>query len=467
MAVTFRLENQNASTTFTFDGTDVKQLVGTRFWTPAGDRVTETWRISKNDTAANIRTSITSLEDLLRDMHEWQTDLLENDSIWVRWASDGETAKRALLYSFQLVPVEHGTISMGMDGVAHAYFDIAITRHFAWEDVSASSNQITSTKDWIGAQYDQSGTLSGGRLPGRVERLRISNGSGFVISKAWIGCRPKRYGTTFTTLFESENGSTGTDTGLVTDNTAGGASPSAGANNALQCTFATDSTMAQRCEYAFTTPAITNHQAGHYHVLLRCRVTDSTLQVGIRLTVGFASFQADEPHIQFATQYITGTDTPGTSYQLVPMGTAMLPPTGLRYALQNFGPPMTNLWDSLRFTWHAEKLSGSGNLNFDSFILIPAEHSIYLENMELSSSEVLNVLTNEDGTLEAYVTNSAESLLQSFPVVSDTGINPWGYPRDGGIFVLAGMRDIESDVDADMTYLDVEALYKRWLIYHD
>jgi hypothetical protein len=465
MAITFRFENNAATTTYDFTGTDAKQLHATRVWTPGGDRVTETWRFVKGgDTQANIRTSIISLEDMLADLDDWMSDVLEEESIWVRFATDGETAKRALIYSYEVQPIEYQDFSMGLT-LQQAFFDIAITRDVAWEDVSASSNEITSTKLWLGSQWDFSGSISGGRLPARIQRLRILNGSGnpgnTTISRAWIGCRPKRYGTTFTSLFECEDHTgVGADTTSQTDTNASGSG-----TNSSRTTFATEEGMAQRVGIPLSDYSETNHLAGYYHAFLRCRVDNADTQVGVRLSTSFWSFDLSIPRNQTATQYLDGE----TAYRILPMGTIQMPPSGLRTTMQNLGPPMTDFWDKFWFNFEAQRITGTGNFWMDCMVLIPAEHSIYVERLHSDPGTVINIITNEDGTLEVYTLSGNELLFGEVGTISDTGMKPWGYPRDGGVIVVVAENtaDTLDVVNCDLDAIDLDDVRKRWLIYHD
>jgi hypothetical protein len=124
-------------------------------------------------------------------------------------------------------------------------------------------------------------------------------------------------------------------------------------------------------------------------------------------------------------------------------------------------------WEDIRMHLEAERISGTGDLRTDCYVLIPAEHSVFLDKLGVGASGHIEIFTNEDGSLEAYVTNAGRTQITDYPIVSDTGIKPWAYPKDGGVIVAAAERDT-SHVLGDLwggAWIDV--LYKRWLIYHD
>jgi hypothetical protein len=459
MAAVFRLENRDASTNFNFVDVDAKRRLGSHRVTPRDDRVTEVWRITKQvTTAAAVRTAIIKLEGLMEDMALWHEDLVEADSIWLRQGTDGETVKRALVYNYELVPVETGNVSSDLLNNL-AYFDIAITRHRAWEDVTATTANTAVTMDSLGGTWDLSGTVSGGRLDGRLETLRYTIGTG-TIERAWIGVKPLRYGTTnFRTLLECEDGAfPDTGTSSIVDATASG-------GDCAETDFDSGDgeAMSFRVSYRFvTTPAGDPDQAGNYHVLLRARVTNADTDVGIRLSVGMLASGNAVPHVKLATQYIDSD----TSYRLYPMGTVMLPPTGYRQVLQGIiDTDAPAWWDDLRLHLEAERLTGTGDLRSDCFVLIPAEHSIFMDNISLGAGTNLHIITNEDGSLEAY--GGTLTSISQYPIISDTGIKPWGYPKDGGVFVIAAERDTIHTLGDDFSGASVDDLRKRWLYIHD
>jgi hypothetical protein len=466
MAAVFRLENRDASTNFNFVDVDAKRRLGSHRVTPRDDRVTEVWRITKQvTTAAAVRTAIIKLEGLMEDMALWHEDLVESDSIWLRQGTDGETVKRALVYNYELVPVETGNVSSDLLNNL-AYFDMAITRDRAWESVTASTANLAATIDTLGGEWDVSGSISGGRLDSRLEALRyiVQSGDG-PYERAWIGIKPLRYGTTnFGTLFECE------DSTMLEAGTTSVVDASASGGDIAETDFDTGAgtAMTFRFSYQFVvTGSGDEDQAGNYHILLRARVTNADTKAGIRLSTGFKSPTQADPHIKLATQYIDGD----INYRLYPMGTVMLPPTGYRGVLQDLmggdGPGAAAFWDNLRIHLEAERLEGTGDLRSDCFVLIPAEHSVFIDNMAVDATEFLDIFTNEDGTLEAYTETSSRAAFNSYPIISDTGIKPWGYPKEGGVIVAAAERDTVHTLGDLWGGAWIDVLYKRWLIYHD
>jgi hypothetical protein len=206
----------------------------------------------------------------------------------------------------------------------------------------------------------------------------------------------------------------------------------------------------------------THHQAGYYHIFVRAKVDNADTQAGVRMNTSWRTWTTATPRSTYATQYIDGD----TNYRMIPLATAMIPPSGLRNVMQNIGASANSLWQIILVNLEAEKIAGTGNLWLDCLVFLPAEHSVFVDDMDLDTATVLNILTNEDGTIEAYTLNAAENAYHHFPTISDTGMKPWGYPIDGGIFVILGERETVHNLVDDADVVDVDAIYKRWSIYN-
>lgn len=456
MAVTFDIRNKAGTTIFDMQGTDADRITSTRLWTPNGEITTEVWEIVIKDTAANIRNNIQDLTDLAAMAREWQQDKLQDSEIVLRWRTEGEGIKQSLIHKIEITPLDDTVIDIDLS-TGTAKYRIAITRDTAWTSDTALTSSNVATHSSLGGQWNLSGSRSGGDYPAYlgITSLQASAGNG-TLDKLWLGIHPLReWGTPIQTLLELEDGVMGTDTSSITETAASG-------GNTAECTFATQAGMKHRVSYAFSS---TDHsQSGYYHVLLRARLDSSTTIVGVRMSLGFLAFGDQVPHSKHTTQYIDGSDG-GTLYALIPMGTVMLPPTGLRDPMGFIGAAETSFWSNLRFHIEAQRISGTGKLRLDALILIPAEHSVYVDKMNLAATEWVRILADQEGNMSAITENSGSTSLSNYPIVSDTGMYPYTYPREGGILVVAAQRDKNSYKDDDFQNWGVSQLYYKYNLY--
>ncbi|MHC4413623.1 MAG: hypothetical protein ACYSW6_11765, partial [Planctomycetota bacterium] len=136
--------------------------------------------------------------------------------------------------------------------------------------------------------------------------------------------------------------------------------------------------------------------------------------------------------------YITSTE-----WLLYEMGTITLPPGMWRDATTGLyqGPG-----DQLLILT-ASRLSGTGELRCDEWILIPYEHFLYLPEMDDdidvgSPDPNHHIFTYEDDIVDAIGENiigtGAPGSRTTRIQVYQAGLNDWGYPRQGGLLVMAG-----------------------------
>lgn len=436
MAIRLRLANLAQSSTFNFwDGTFKVQNWQSRM---AAGQAIETFGLVAEGSDAGIISAENSLADLLYKAERFIKDPLEGTSIWLEANAASETAKRAFVYNGQLVPSMQRNISplLGKNG---AYFQLGLTRNPAWESVASTTGVSASALSVVGGMLSLAD--NGGTLDGRLSLLSLTGATvGGALTRFWLGIRPTYAGTgTFTPVWECEDGTNGTDATDTADASCSGGSK-------VRVDFATVATNAMRM---FTT-VITNiatptHAVGRYLVLVRAMVTSGT--VAMQMRTGYAQSQNLTPH---KTVYISNT-----SAELIELGEITIPPFGYRSDVQG-----TNAVRQFMLQLWAERISGSGSLDLDCFILIPSEHMFYADGAELLaiSGHAVNFYTFEDEQRVAihYISDYPQANLEYAPT-------DWVYPKDGGVLVVAAQRD-GAQVITDT--LDVEyTMYPRWRTY--
>ncbi len=468
MAITLRLENHDATITFNFLS-DIDVITGSQTFNISQGRVIETFRlIKKATTAATVRTAARELEDLLVQMTEWHEDVLKSDSVWIRRATEEEADKRSLVYGFEFRPVDNLVNDVFMQRTPAAVYDLAITRHAAYEDAtSVSANKLTAT-DAIGGTWTATG-LSGGAIPGRLAAMHFQTDDD--IYRFWAGWRQMRGGSAnFLPIIECEDGASSVTTGTTTG-TDTQASPGGGGTTLLTTDFGVGgATMQRRFNIFFgdiyTTDATAEDQVGRYHVIFRSKVTNSDTKLGVKMVFGFSSgvFDTDAPQVHYEIQYIV----PGhTNWGMYSLGTIDIPPGGLRkMATNKLGTG--NVVRALQLRLHTERLEGTGDHEMDCFILVPADHSIFIDGITASIvvPDDIWVFTNENDTLSCYVEAPGTGTIIDFPAVADIGIDTWGYPQGGGFLVVAAERKTLSNWGDTFLRIDIDDLYKRYLNYN-
>lgn len=466
MAATLRLENYDATTTFNLLS-DLKVIQGSQRFNSRSGRVIETVRLAKFASFnSDVQSAVRDLEDMLVDMVQWHEDVLLAESVWVRRAIDTETAKRALLHSFEFQQIDSEVIGALLEWEPAAVYELAITRD-RYETVASSSASSLTNADFIGGMWDISGTISGGATAARIGAMRFRTQQD--IGRFWAGIRRVRNGfANFQPILEAENGSS-VDAG-TTSSADASASPGSGTSK-FTTNFSTGegAGMAHRLNLKplveFPTAADAEDLVGRYHVIGRFHTGTSTGEFTVKMVVGFASsvYGSTANQIHYEPQHLA----PGhTNWFLAPLGTIDIPSGGLRQiVIDNL--TIADVVHDMEIRLWAERISASGQLDWDCLILIPADHSILVQGIEYSASadDDVYVFTTEDGQLAAYVHDG--SLVVERPSVGDIGTNPWGYPEDGGLLVVAAERIGNSNWGDVFDEFHIDELYKRFITYHD
>lgn len=443
MAIRLRIANLAQSTTFDI-WTGVFKLRGGGWQTRrAGERVVETFNLVAEGTDSAIIAAENTFEDLMDLCEKFHGDTLRSVSIWLEANATSETARRSLVYAGELVPAMFANLTPLL-GKSGAFYQMALTRHAAWEGVTAGTDSEANVSS-LGGTWVMGD--EGGTLDGRLAALTVTgrNGAGGPIHKFWVGIRPLYEGTsTFAAKWECESGTNATDAADAVDATCSG-------GNKVTVDFATVATMEKRLHMAVTTFISTpKHAVGRYLILLRGSVTAGV--VALQMRTGFSGGENFTPH---KTIFISNTTD-----ELIELGEVQFPPMGYRAQVVS-----DDTLDQFQIQFWAERISGAGSLDLDCIILIPSEHMFYVSGDAIEYA----VLGNETQLLTFENDEHLALHLEGIP----TGIIPyasldyaatnWKFPVGGGLLVFAGQRDGEQ-VIADAVNLDYE-VYPRWRTY--
>lgn len=467
MAEVLRLENYAATSTFDLLS-NIRVIAGsTRFQTRQG-RVIETYRLVKQVALkTDIPTAARALEDMLIQMTQWHEDTLKDDSVWIRRAADQETAKRALVYGFEFQQVDNEIRDTLMSFNPAAMYELAITRHASYEPISSVNASSLTDADYIGGMWDISGTLSGGAIAGRLGAMRFRVQQD--IYRMWAGIRELRGGSAnFVPIIELEDGSFNSGTTSSVDATA---SPGSGTSKiTTDFDSGAGASMVYRVNMGFdplwATDAECEDQVGRYNVILRAKITVAGTQCGVKMVYGFVAsiFDTDAPQVHYPIQHVAPSHT---NWGLYSLGTIDIPSGGLRrQAIDNL--TIGHIVRNHQLRIFAERSGGTGDLDMDCLILIPADHAIYIDGMaaSITTDDDVWVFTHEDDTLSCYIEQAAGGDVVDFPAISSIGVNPWGYPAEGGILVVAAERKGNSNWGDTFDEFHIDDLYKRYLIYN-
>lgn len=457
MALEFQIENSSGTVVYDFLTSGNLRIVDGSWRTqPSQDgRKVETMLLVSKDTPANIRADVGTLEDVLQDAISYHVDKYRDLSYWLRWVTDGESGKRALIYDYQLNPVPDspdlpgGGITPNLEGEA-SYYELAITRHAAWEESAATIPVAgAQTVSGNGGIWNLTAT-NGGRLNGRISRFYcLPSSSGMEFTQFWAGMRLTRRGlSTFDPKYECEDASNRVDATDVADGSASG-------GDYVRVNFATDATLRPRLTFSVDQGSRDiDDMIGSYKVLLRYKTSDSTTETGVQLVSTF-----ELPSTSAAVPLPPGNygnivyPPPNTTYSLLEIGVLEVSPFPIKMA-EDIGLSV----GGQRFSIFAERISGSGNLQLDSVILIPYEHYIAWDAGLVQYLEAAEVVTDEADRIQAF--RNSTSVVDG---VAEVSKNNWVYPREGGYFVVAAQRDSEH-VLADNVGLHIE-VFKRWQTY--
>jgi len=416
------------------------------------DRVVETFQMLTNNNDATVAPALAELDRIQEWVCLWHKNQLRQESIWLEAQSDREAhSRRSLVYNLT-VKGDKGTMGgTSLLELPNTSLRVTLTRHPLWESTSScvvSASGIST----LGGAFTLNSLPDTGTAPARIEDFSISHNSSVPLARAWVGIREYNEGiASFEPLWELEDGSTYTDTTSGSDSNASGSSK-------LTVNFATMNSNAKRAEISVNDVVLSSPEdmIGRYVVLCRSKV-DTGMTVALQLRHGFYDGD-DDSFLQAEPVYIENTN-----WRLRELGEVSIPPSGWRAA--NANPAVI---DNVTIQVWAELIEGSGNLDLDCLVLIPANHYVSFDSAAIWWDAVgptfynAHIYTFENDILDAQgssvnVPSAAHSALPH----SSRG---WYRPMlDYNRLVFAAEGDTEH-ILSDTVTLEMTTL-ARWLSY--
>lgn len=447
MAFVFQLQEANGTIRYDFQpsggGATYKMLyvTGTRMEYPAQNGLmVETFDLCSISSITSTRIEVTKIQQALDDAVEWHTNPSKNLSIWLVWNIDGESAKRALIYDYEL-PLN--AVSTGLSKAldrGELNIKVAITRG-PWERVTAIETadilSAGTTPAYGGAIAIPAAHVKGD-IDGRIELLEMQTSLAFTTSsyeRIWAGIREVNQGYTgFVPVWNIENATLTPSSDTVSGTLAGSVG-----TNVKVTSFTTYTAMQQRWHFLLsqhiTATGVAADQydyIGEYEVLLRYQITLSG-EIGVRIGTHQSS-TITRPASYNETQYLSDT---GGSWRFAEMGTVKIPIVDYRYSYSTgIGFPDGTL-QNFAFSFDAEIYSGTGTLYCDTLLLIPSRNYIRLDDQNLGFPGVATqIITNEDDTGIYYTINGASNMIGNASFSPEN----WKLPYEGGVIVIAAER---------------------------
>lgn len=449
------------------DGTDTLDLLAGVFrladagWQAQQSDVPtwETFTLIGSGTDAQIRSEQDKIDRLAEVAYNYVKDILEKTPVYLRIQSEGETVRRAVVMN---MATQYGTESnvsalLGANSTSSntvILLTLAVYRTPAFEPESATTKSTTGISTSGGKWIPP--TSNAGVLDQRIATATFSSTTATAaLYKMWIGIRKVRLGLTdLQSLWECENGT------MISADTTTAADATASNSSKVQCTFATTAALAKRFTLFWqsaatggTTP--TDDIIGEYLVLGRVKLSSSSTEVRILLKHGWQGLSYDR-EIAGDTYLSAVQNSNLTNWNLIELGRVKLPPTGNRDGIGEAAGDIPyiglNVW--------AERMSASGTLDMDCFILIPTDYLLYLEQCYVWASggptKIYTSPLNEQYALSR--TGSTGAIINTLG-----SFNNWFYPAGGGALIIAaqelGQHTLGWTVDITLD------LYPRYKIY--
>lgn len=469
----FRIENYDATDTLMLlDGAGI-QLMTDSGWSwhinPNETEVVNVYRFRiQGDTVTDIMTNFNSLMSKLNDARRWLADATDHRTYWLRFSVTGETAKRALIKSFEANvesnPFQSPLLEQNEAG-AGIIVAVAMTMSSVWEDVSDTALNTTGTTNTIVRLFSQS-AAAGGTDDGRITDFLVETNDLAALSRIWAGIKPNRATQDLSTLDYFWSGTTSASN-LDTDDTTYTAS------TYYVTDFSTDDSLKPRVGVSlskFDGSETWADLAGRYRVLLRYRIDDGSTECDARLSIAAGDFSGFIANRIEQKEPVPLSST-GVNIDTVDLGEVQLPPSPIgQFEVDEFD------FSNLELVIEAGRVSGAGAIRFYTLILIPAEHFFYVDlgdtdlTQGFTGSAIPKILvrTLPTGENVAYFVSDFEGagVMNPYNLISPEFQN-WSFPREGGTIVIHGAQSNQS-TNADQSQILIEGnIRKRWIGYHD
>ena len=386
--------------------------------------------------AGNANTLATALQSIDSKVKQtqWAQDPLNPIGVWLRTKLATETnTRQAFIQELRRSPALPITDPLMYDSTLQKY-QLGVTRMPVWENPTASSiapGSITANGGTFA--YSVSGDAHA-----RVSKLQITGKSvsaaADLYREAWFGAKSDRYGVTpanFVPVWNvAAQSFSGTDMTQVSDATA--------LSGYKLVTAFTDRTMAVRVlsrVLSFTSNY--SDQRGKYNMLARLKTSDASLRCNVRACMGYAS----TANLAYLPRLPISAANGGWKWYT--LGTVKIPATEgfFEQSLEYSSVGIAGEW-----------VSGTGNLEVDSFALIPAEHSIHVLYPDALGFGTLTgsqmdalILTRPDLKMYAIVYTVSDGKVQAF---AQPDAISWSLPT-GTNNIIAGVVQSTYSVTTD------------------
>ncbi len=428
------IANYNLSRTYDFGTAVLRPQADTWQTTESREngRIIESFRlVSKpNVTDADIRSAVNQIEQLAERARLFHTYRTVPGSVWFHQTAAGELngadQKRALIYDIRLTPLRVGPYGPTLGGTPPAaFYEMEIERSNWFERYTSAesavlSGSISSVGGTVGLGAINDSNNRYASLPGRIRQFELTSTTG-AIEEVWVGILPSIYGhSDFRPRWDLKYyDSLGYDTLEAADSeTLSG--------TVLQTTFEAIPGMVRRAVINLDSIVTgnTTHMIGEYLVLLRCRVTAASTNIGLQLLSGYDQTLTD---IYSPTVLSPVYGISNQLYKFVELGVITIPSFGWREPwLSN------NLLNRFSLELRAERVYGTGYLRCDCFVLIPYRHFLHVAKAE---GRYISVYTSELGEIIGVLSESGEVSNNL-----EIAVNDWEYPHNGGVLVVAAER---------------------------
>lgn len=449
MAKVFKIEDSVNSVDFlassavklAYDGFSIQTADGL-IWT--------TFDVFGRTTDTSIRATQVALTKLRSDARQYINNPVYDDPVWFYWQSEGETAKRALVYDIVVEILPIGPITPLL-GVSNIYFRVAV-QHGIWENTTDAGFSASGNISAFGGEAVYNAI--DGTADGRIQHIGITSATATDLSQFWIGLLPNRNGVAnIVPVWEAEDMTYDNPSEVTTtvDATASGGNYArldfSAQGDDLQVRFATIMS-----NHVGNTSYYQQH-IGRWLMLMRCRVSDSGTKVKVRTRAGWGP--ADQAS-SVASQILNAQ----TSWRLLEFGELQIPPAGDRDGILASA--------SLGFyqiVVDVQRISGSGNFDFDALCLIPSEHLITADTgvvqIDSDAGSSLDLYTNSNDDQYGHVTSTGAAAIYA----CNPSFKNWVFPRLGGVIVAAAQPASGNHVVAATLNISTLTVYPRWWLY--
>lgn len=481
MGMTLQLENTSASSTV--DLTSVSGIAVVDYeitrdlsYHAHGEAIIKSYTFrATGTTKAAARTAVNTFVGLLRDGVEWNEDTLKDEATFLREANDGETSLRMLLINYEVKAIPQNASSGQLGSHQSHAKDIFFVVAFTLQNHRELSSQTTLTFPYETNAYSSGFSITTrGAETTKESRvaLQISSTetSGNRQTRLWIGFKADSdYPTTeFQPVWLCDHASSlGTDT---TETTSAGSQ----GTNIAKVSFTTDESMKPRI-YMNVNDAYdglgraesTYHARGRWATLIRYKV-DSGSNGNIFCRIGTAPDVAKSTY-SVAYNEPRLLDNSG-AWRFMEGGVVTIPPQGYREATSS----STIIIDKAYVVIDCQRIGAGADRTvvIDSVTFIPYDHYIRLSNLYLDENYNVNVVTNEDLSVEAFVSTvgGGTSFFQRATILEiNNFMYPISIPTGSGTFsarmVIASEQEGAQVYDDNLDYSFVK-VYKAFEAYN-